>query len=155
MDTTATDTLPTFSRLTEGKTRYSWRAAVPEHRRPRSGPEWERLRDQVGPSADRPREIGHADHGRPGREAARRRGRERGPAEVEADPDGCAAAGPGPTRRAGARDSDPAGEERRGNAADAPARQVKRSALPAGAVCDACHPPFWARFQARPTPLDP
>ena len=29
MDTTATDTPPTFSRLTEGKTRHSWRAAVP------------------------------------------------------------------------------------------------------------------------------
>src|SRR2546428_9731748 len=115
MATTATDTLPTFTRLTEGKTRYSWRAAVPEHRRPRSGPEWQRLRDQVGPSADQPREIGHADHGRPGREAARRRGRERGPAEVEPDPDGCAAACPGATRRAGARDPDPdpAGAERR------------------------------------------
>ena len=29
MDTTATDSRPTFSRLTEGKTRHSWRAAVP------------------------------------------------------------------------------------------------------------------------------
>jgi hypothetical protein len=29
MDTSATDTRPTFSRLTEGKTRHSWRAAVP------------------------------------------------------------------------------------------------------------------------------
>src|SRR5437870_12127645 len=29
MDTTATDTRPTFSRLTEGKPRHSWRAAVP------------------------------------------------------------------------------------------------------------------------------
>jgi len=29
MDTTATDTRPTFSRLTEGRTRHSWRAAVP------------------------------------------------------------------------------------------------------------------------------
>src|SRR2546427_6596256 len=130
MDRTATDPPPPFSRLPEGKTRYSWRAAVPEHRRPRSGPEWQRLRDQVGPSADRPREIGHADHGRPGREAARRRGRERGPAEVEADPDGCAAAGPGATRRAGARDPDPAGEERRGKATDGPTPPAKRPPLP-------------------------
>ena len=29
MDTTATDTRPKFSRLTEGRTRHSWRAAVP------------------------------------------------------------------------------------------------------------------------------
>src|SRR5205807_2607178 len=29
MDTSATDTRPTFSRLTEGRTRHSWRAAVP------------------------------------------------------------------------------------------------------------------------------
>jgi hypothetical protein len=29
MDTTVTDTRPTFSRLTEGKTRQSWRAAAP------------------------------------------------------------------------------------------------------------------------------
>src|SRR3989442_12137938 len=142
MDTTATDTRPTFSRLTEGKTRYSWRAAVPEHRRPRSGPEWQRLRDQVGPSADRPRKIGHVDHGRPGREAARRRGRERGPAEVEADPDHCAAAGPGATRRAGARDSDPAGEERRGNAAKEPNPQRKRGAQPSGTRCQHDTPPI-------------
>src|SRR6267143_6054534 len=29
METSATDTRPTFSRLTEGKTRQSWRAAAP------------------------------------------------------------------------------------------------------------------------------
>src|SRR3989442_13008887 len=153
MDTTATDTRPTFSRLTEGKTRYSWRAAVPEHRRPRSGPEWQRLRDQVGPSADRPRKIGHVDHGRPGREAARRRGRERGPAEVEADPDHCAAAGPGATRRAGARDSDPAGEERRGKPADAPTPPVRRAAPPPAAARAHAPPRFGRGFPRAQPPL--
>src|SRR5256885_1760170 len=152
MDTTATDTRPTFSRLTERKTRHSWRAAVPvvvvlvaivalvaylasrlstySQRADFAERDANQYRDQVAAIT---KQVGDLQKDVTlGRSAGRttvileaaQPAKGQGKKNAATPEGGWAAAGPGATRRAGARDSDPAGEERRGNAADAPARQV-------------------------------
>src|SRR5437868_11790852 len=106
-----------------------------------------RLRDEVLTAVDRPGEISHADDRRPGRKAAWRRDRPRGPPQAEAD---CDCGGAASSGRADARGAEPKGEERLGNAADASARQVSQRVQPRSILDRTGAPPYaLALFQAR------